>query len=90
MSEINFDDYADNYNQLLHEQLSFFAKDKFFSEYKIKIVRRYIQNLPNHILDFGCGIGRNLQSLRSFFPKATIAGCDIAPKALQYASKENP
>lgn len=88
---VNFDDYADSYNELIAKQLNFFSNDEsYFAAYKIEIMRRVLQCEPKAILEFGCGIGRNLRYLVKAFPKAEITACDISEQSLVIARKDNP
>jgi SAM-dependent methyltransferase len=90
LGKTDFDEYADDYNQILEKQLSFFSEDKsYFAEYKVKLVRAHVQAEPQSILEFGCGIGRSMKYLRTYFPQAEISGCDISDKCLEVARKEN-
>ena len=89
--KVNFDDYADDYDALIEQQLSFFNKEnRYFAEYKIRAVEREATVAPKRVLEFGCGTGRNLQFLQEAYPNAEIHGCDISPKSLRIAEKENP
>jgi SAM-dependent methyltransferase len=90
MKPVDFDGHAADYNANLKKQLSFFdADDKYFAEYKIRIVKEKLLYPPERILEYGCGIGRNLKALKIYFPKARISGCDISRESLRYA-KEYP
>ena len=42
------------------------------------------------ILEYGCGIGRNIPYLRAAFPNAEIVGTDISVASLEMARKEQP
>ena len=65
---IHFDNYTESYNKILSDQLNFFdSNDEYFSEYKIRILKKYVDILPNKILEFGCGVGRNLKYLHQYF-----------------------
>lgn len=90
MSKINFDDYVENYEELLKNQLKFFASTHYFSEYKINLLARNVAHPPQTILEFGCGTGRNLFFLKKYFPSAKIFACDISKEALSFAAKQNP
>ena len=73
MNENDFDKYADNYDNILGNKLSFFESDHtWFAEEKVIIVHNNIKSDPEKILEFGCGTGRNLKYLRMQFPSATI------------------
>lgn len=88
--KVDFDNYTTNYNSLLHEQTSFFSpSEEYFARYKIDIVRRKITTPIRTILEFGCGIGRNIAFLQNAFPDAIITGSDISEESLVIAREEN-
>lgn len=88
---IDFDDYTDNYNGLLRESAGFFTKsDAYFAKYKVDVLRREVPATAKRLLEYGCGIGRNIPFLREAFPDATIVGSDISAASLEIARKENP
>ncbi len=90
MDRVEFDSFAENYNKILGEQLSFFdPKTDYFAEYKAKITRDIIKGQPEHMLEFGCGTGRNLPFLHALFPTTKIYGCDISQNSLDLAAKNN-
>lgn len=89
--KVDFDQYTQNYNELLREGTKFFSKNEaYFAEYKVKIARREFSSEPKHVLEYGCGIGRNIPYLRAAFPGATISGSDISAASLEIARQENP
>lgn len=89
--KIDFDDYTESYNGLLRESTGFFSESEtYFARYKVDILRREIPSPPRRLLEFGCGIGRNIPFLRAAFPNAKIAGSDISASSLEVARKENP
>ena len=89
--EIDFDNYAEKYDDLINSSTSFFEEDtSYFARYKVSIFKNLITNNPVNILEFGCGTGRNLSYLQKAFPKANISGCDISQKSLSIAEKNNP
>src|SRR3546814_9719443 len=76
---------------LLREGTGFFSKNEaYFAEYKVRIARREFSSEPKHVLEYGCGIGRNIPYLRAAFPGATISGSDISVASLDIARQENP
>ena len=88
---IHFDNYTESYNKILSDQLNFFDNnDEYFSEYKIRILKKYVDILPNKILEFGCGVGRNLKYLHQYFQHSEIYGCDISKKSIELAQKSHP
>jgi SAM-dependent methyltransferase len=90
MENVNFDTHAADYNSTLQKQLSFFDQnDTYFAEYKISIVKERLPYAPERILEYGCGVGRNLRPLKEAFPKAGISGCDISKDSLKYAQEHS-
>ena len=84
-NNINFDDYVDNYTNLVHGQSKFFNKDRdYFSTYKVNILKNILSVSPNKILDFGCGIGLNIHALQEKFQNSQISATDISDKSLSY------
>jgi SAM-dependent methyltransferase len=91
LDKVKFDDYADDYQKILQEQLGFFDKDEgYFAEYKIEILKKYIKNPPKKILEYGCGVGRNLKYLIKHFQQSKIYAADISKKSLVIAKADNP
>jgi SAM-dependent methyltransferase len=91
MKKVDFDKYTEDYNSLLSESTSFFSEDEaYFARYKVGIVKKILKCEPSKILEFGCGIGRNLRFLREAFPGSEIVGSDVSEQSLQVAAKENP
>ena len=89
--KVDFDDYTENYNSLLRESTGFFSESEaYFAKYKVDILRREVPVGVKRLLEYGCGIGRNIPFLRAAFPEATITGSDISEASLEIARKENP
>ena len=88
---VDFDRFVGNYNDLLKEGTAFFsARDAYFAEYKIQWLVRHLKSAPSRVLEYGCGIGRNIRYLKDAFPDAKIIGSDIANESLAVAREENP
>jgi SAM-dependent methyltransferase len=88
--KVDFDDYTENYNRLLREGTGFFSESEaYFAKYKVDILRREIPGTVKRLLEYGCGIGRNIPFLRAAFPNAMLAGSDISAASLEIARKEN-
>jgi SAM-dependent methyltransferase len=88
---VDFDRYIENYNELLRERTQFFSPgEQYFARYKANIVAERISRPVSTLLEFGCGIGRNIPFLQAAFPRAAITGTDIAAASIDYASAENP
>jgi SAM-dependent methyltransferase len=45
---------------------------------------------PVRVLDFGCGVGRQLLQLDRLFPAAEIHGCDVNHRSIAYVAKTFP
>ncbi len=90
-SKNSFDDYAEQYNRLMEENLGGLSSDtRIFSEYKIKLLARLLGNKPSCVLEFGCGIGRNLPFVAEYFPDSRIYACDNSSLSLKIAASEFP
>lgn len=87
--KVDFDQYAADYDSKLGEDLKFFEESSYFAEYKIKIVRNELKSTPANILEYGCGIGRNLTFITKYFPDSKVSACDISAKSLEIAGKSN-
>ena len=91
MGKVTFDEFAENYQRILQEKLSFFDRDEgYFAEYKIKIMKKHFKSDPKKILEYGCGIGRNLKYLKQHFQQSEIYAGDISRKSLEIAKVNNP
>ena len=89
-NNVDFDDYTANYNQLLKEGTSFFSSsEEYFARYKVELVRRQVHVPVSRLLEYGCGIGRNISYLQQFFPGAVIMGSDISKASLEIARRKN-
>ena len=89
--KVDFDEYLDNYNSLLSEATGFFSSsEEYFASYKVDIVKKLVADCAGNILEYGCGIGRNLPYLQNIYPAAKLFGSDIATASLELASKKNP
>ena len=79
--KIDFDDYARNYSELIEKnQTGLFTDDvAYFSRSKIEKISAVIGTNFRSILDYGCGVGKNIDFLRKMSPGAGITGYDISP-----------
>ena len=89
--KIDFDEYAESYQKILQKQLSFFDRnEEYFAKYKIAIIKKYTNVIPKKILEYGCGVGRNLKYLRQHFKQSEIYATDISKKSIDIAKGDNP
>lgn len=90
-NRVDFDQYTADYNKLLQERTDFFTKDdSYFARYKVDLVKAKLTSSPKRILEYGCGIGRNIPYLQESFPGATIFGTDISEASLDIAREDCP
>jgi len=90
-AEFLFDSNAETYDTQLQDNLGSYGKDlSYYSEYKVILVKKYTHITAQNILDFGCGIGRNIPFFQKYFPDSNISGCDISEKSLIAARENNP
>ena len=90
--KVNFDEYSDEYLKLMEEQHSKYGDISYYSEHKAKITKKIANKNINikTILEFGCGVGRNLPFLQQEFKDAKIYGSDISKESLEIAKQNNP
>ena len=88
---MDFDNYADNYNELLKRSTSGIVSDaSSIANYKAETLRQVLERDPQTILDYGCGIGNNLSALREKFQAAKVFGFDISERSLEVAAMASP
>ena len=81
--KINFDNYADNYNE--HINKSFGSLENNLDYYHIKkseILKMELGYQPKKILDLGCGVGTMLKLLSKQFPDGIFYAQDESPKSM--------
>lgn len=89
--KVDFDKYTDNYNSLLRESTGFFSESEiYFAKYKVDIFKNQVDHCVNKILEYGCGIGRNIPFIKTAFVNAIVEGSDISAASLDIARNENP
>lgn len=70
VQEPNFDSFAEEYDYLNDNIGKLFAPhNKYFSQYKIELMKENISFIPKKILEFGCGVGK---TACSWFPPPSI------------------
>lgn len=72
---VDFDRSIDDYNELLHERTQFFSpQEDYFARYKVDIVAERVSRPVSAVLEYGCGIGRNIPFLQAAFPGLPLGG----------------
>jgi len=93
MTQLDFDHHSSSYNEDLNKGISFSGEShEYFGENRIAFLKEYL-NLHlgeiKSIVEFGCGIGNNIQFLNQYFPNTHITGLDISVESLQIAEKRH-
>lgn len=87
---MDFDDFTENYNRLLNEKTRYFSSsEEYFARYKVDLVRKQVRSPVSRLLEYGCGIGRNIPFLQQAFPSAVIVGTDVSHASLEIAQRDN-
>lgn len=85
----DFDDYADDYDRTLNEGLAIAGDDKdFYAGQRVDWLEHRLVELgspPRAVLDFGCGVGTNIQPLLKLDSLAHLTGIDISVDSLRRA-----
>lgn len=87
ISGASFDCYNESYNDELRKNLSiipFHDDIEYYAEYKIQVLKEICPD-AHAILEFGCGIGRNIRYLKQYYRSATVTGTDVSDSCLQEA-----
>jgi ubiquinone/menaquinone biosynthesis C-methylase UbiE len=94
MNTSEFDQFADEYNQLHARNIAVTGeKPEFFHEYKLNKLKHFVLErgvAANDILDFGSGIGNSTPFLRRYFSTARLTGADISRRSLEVAESRFP
>jgi len=90
MEKVDFDDYAEDYDKILENQLGNFGDIAYYSEYKVDIFSKLVHLNNGTLMEFGCGMGRNIPYFTSAYPDSKIIGYDISESSLELAKKANP
>lgn len=88
---VDFDQYARDYNKLLQDQTAYFSKsDAYFASYKVKLMKSRLSRPVKRVLEYGCGIGRNIPYLKEAFPEAELVGTEVSHESLKIARQDHP
>jgi SAM-dependent methyltransferase len=86
--KVDFDNYANDYEKLLQDQLNFFSNDRgYFSKYKACRLQKLAPDAKT-ILDFGAGIGLMIPALQDAFPNSQIFASDISEESLSHLASQ--
>jgi len=92
MPENEFDQFAEKYDEILADSMpEGMVENSYFAEYKIKLIAAFLDGqAPAKILDFGCGAGRGLPYIASYFPESDVCGFDVSEASLDVALSRMP
>jgi|APSaa5957512535_1039671.scaffolds.fasta_scaffold06325_3 SAM-dependent methyltransferase len=89
--KVNFDEFVEDYDELLNENTAFFAKDdSYFAKYKIDLMSVNISSSPLRILEYGSGTGRNIPFIIEKYPNAEVYAFDISQESLKVINESLP
>ena len=88
---MDFDQYAESYDELLRRQHAFFSRDRsYFHRRKVEELVRVAPKRVRRVLDYGCGTGGAIAAIRAAFPDAEVVGCDPSAASLAAARQSCP
>ncbi|MCB2189670.1 MAG: class I SAM-dependent methyltransferase [Deltaproteobacteria bacterium] len=91
MSAQRFDDFAANYDEIHVRNLGVFGGEaEAFTAYKMDYLRELAPTVAGPVLEFGCGVGRNLPYLAEAYPGAALVGADVSGESLKTAAHACP
>ena len=88
---MDFDKYAEGYDEMLRKQQLFFATDRaYFHERKVAQLKQVAPTSVLNVLDYGCGTGGATRCLGRAFPNAVVTGYDPSNESLAAARRLIP
>lgn len=84
-----FDNFAGSYKSILNATLGQFEGNlDYYTRYKASYIKGIVgDDYSGKVLDYGCGIGFLLQTLKTFLPKTSLIGFDISVKSIAAIDK---
>ena len=93
VSEPEFDQFAESYDEVLNTAISASGEDKnFFAEGRIRWLAGLLEQrgfAPQNVLDFGCGTGTATTLFHQFFGTVDVTGVDVSPASLDVARRDH-
>lgn len=91
LGDPEFDRWAGEYEGVLKANLGAFGTAVgYYADHKALTLKDLLPTSPTCLLEFGCGIGRNLGPLARAFPTTRLWACDISAESLTYARRDHP
>jgi SAM-dependent methyltransferase len=92
ITAIEFDRYAESYDDALNRGISVSGEDKFFfAQRRVEWLARCLAqygDMPRRAMDYGCGTGSSIPFLLELPGVESAIGVDISAKLLQVAEQE--
>lgn len=84
----DFDGFANGYRDIHSQNIKLSGADSlYFAEYKILELKKFESNVPQQILDIGCGDGATEIFIQRNFPSWYTTAIDVSEKSLQQAKQ---
>ena len=84
--KVDFDEHSEAYENELAESIKFIGGGaRHFAVRKVHVLEHIVDQAPEKILDFGCGIGLLTRELAKRFHNARITGVDVSADSLRIA-----
>lgn len=88
---MEFDKFSQSYNNDLMKGLSLSGESaSYFAHKRVHYIHDYLNAADksvNSIIEFGCGVGNNIEFLAQYFPESRIIGLDISQESLKIAQE---
>ena len=95
MAGVDFDDYVDDYREIINRVSSISGEEyEFFIQLRLGLMKSRLGEQAAgatavRILDFGCGTGSTETYLKELFPNAVICGVDASAESIRAAREKN-
>jgi SAM-dependent methyltransferase len=95
MAGVDFDDYVDDYRDIINRVSSISGEQfEFFIQLRLGLMKSRLGEqaadaAAARILEFGCGTGSTETYLKEIFPKAVICGVDASVESIRAAQKKS-
>jgi len=92
MNDVQFDQYANNYESALQQGLAVSGESSdYFAVHRVRWLKRRLALVEatresfSQVLDFGCGTGNNVEHLLNELPAQHVIGVDTSAQSLAQA-----
>lgn len=92
-STVDFDDFADSYDEVVSRSLAVSGEDnRFFARRRIAWLREILSRAglePCRVMDFGCGTGTSIPFFFDLLGATSVIGVDVSSASLGVARREH-